>query len=158
MYFQKRKETRIPNYNYGSYNYYFVTICAHNKKCIFGQPNALNSVGKTAEQYLKNISKIYPQVIVDKFVVMPNHIHMILIMGKNISEKNLPDLTRVVGQFKMAVTKEVHKVRPDLVVWQRSFHDHIIRNQHSYEKIWNYIDGNPAKWEEDCFYITDSKL
>ena len=158
MLLPQRKSTRIPNFNYASYHYYFVTICTHNKECIFGEPGKLNNKGKIAEAYLLEISKYYPQVVVDKCVVMPNHIHAILVIGMGTIEKNLPSLSRVVGQYKMAVTKSIRNMETDKKVWQRSFHDHIIRNQKSYEKIWLYIENNPLKWEEDCFYFSESKL
>ena len=68
------------------------------------------------------------------------------------------DLNVVIGQYKMTVTKCIREIKPDCKVWQRSFHDHVIRNQSRYEKIWNYIEDNPRKWEEDCFYIADVKI
>jgi hypothetical protein len=58
----------------------------------------------------------------------------------------------VVGQYKSYVSRSIHHIAPMLNVWQTSFHDHIIRNQHDYQRIWEYIDTNPQKWQEDCFY------
>lgn len=144
----KRKSPRIPNYDYGLPNYYFITICTHNKNCYFGKCNILSEMGKIAEKCILSIPKFYSNVTVDHYVIMPNHIHVILIF-KEATEKNT--LSRVIGQYKMAVTKNIHCVNPNIIVWQRSFYDHIIRNQHSYEKIWQYISDNPRKWEEDCF-------
>ena len=80
---------------------------------------------------------------------MPNHIHVIVILEGNVGEENL---IRLIGQYKMSVTKRIHEIKPEVPVWQRSFHDQVIRNQESYQKIWQYIDDNPRKWEEDCFY------
>ena len=117
----------------------------------------LNDVGEKAKQYLMEITRHYPYVIVDKCVVMPNHVHAILII-QNLEQNKVPDLTRIVGQYKMMVSKWFHKFYPNEELWQRSFHDHVIRNQKSYEKIWNYIEGNPSKWEEDCFYSSDPIL
>ena len=145
----KRKSTRIPKYDYSLPNYYFITVCTHEKKCIFGKPGNLNEYGRCAEAGLLKISEIYPGISLDKYVVMPNHIHAILIVTGTEKEHNI---VSAVGQYKMAVTKKVHEKNPDLTVWQRSFHDHIIRNQSGYEKIWMYIENNPLKWEEDCFY------
>ena len=146
----KRKSPRIRGFDYSNPNYYFVTICSHEKECIFGNPGCLNYNGKAAELCLQKIQDIYPWILVDKYVVMPNHVHVILIV--NETDKNIP-ITSIVGQYKMAVTKMVRKLEPDKIVWQRSFHDHVIRSQKSYEKIWCYIEDNPRKWEEDCFYI-----
>ena len=146
----KRKSARIVNYDYSSPNFYFITICTYNKCCIFGKPGNLNYEGLIAEEYLKRISDFYPQVILDKYVVMPNHIHAILML--EAKEDKRPNISHVIGQYKMAVTRKIHENKPELTVWQRSFHDHIIRNEADYLKIWEYIENNPARWKEDCFY------
>ena len=83
---------------------------------------------------------------------MPNHIQAIFVVRDAKAEKGLGDLSIIVGQYKSSVTKEIRQLEPNKEVWQRSFHDHIIRSQKSYEKIWKYIESNPIKWEEDCFY------
>ena len=132
MEYPKRKSPRIPKYDYSSPNYYFITICTHEKKCIFGSPNELSSFGKIVDHHIRNIPVFYRNVFVDKYVVMPNHVHMILILDGN--ERN-PDVSLIIGQFKRGVTKEIHNVKSDLKVWQRSFHDHVIQNQNGYEKI-----------------------
>lgn len=151
--FAKRKSPRISDYNYSKPNYYFITICTENKKCIFGKAGNINQYGTIVKKCIEKISGIYPQIMVDKYVIMPNHIHMILVIH---SVDNLVSITHIVGQFKMSVSKEIRKKNPDMKVWQRSFHDHIIRNERSYQKIWEYIENNPIKWEEDCFYNTDT--
>ena len=151
MAYYSRKSARIPHYDYVSYNYYFVTICTHNRRCIFGSVGELSPVGQIAKEEILEISTHYSGVSVDHYVVMPNHIHMILVLQENAQNLNV-----VVGQYKSGVSRRAHKLRPELSVWQRSYHDHIIRNQTSYEKIWNYIEGNPSKWMEDCFYIDTS--
>lgn len=96
---------------------------------------------------MNQISLHYPEARVDKYVVMPNHVHLILVL-----EHNGMDVPNIISSYKAFVTKIIHLVNPNLKVWQTSFHDHVIRNQKSYEKIWNYIDTNPIRWEEDCFY------
>jgi REP element-mobilizing transposase RayT len=101
------------------------------------------------EKHLQKLPEYYNNVIVDKYVVMPNHMHMILILNG----ENCPSVPQIIGQFKTGVTKEIRRIYPDTDVWQRSFHDHIIRNQKSYEKIWLYIEGNPQNWEKDCFFM-----
>lgn len=145
-----RKSPRIPKYDYSTANYYFITICTYQKRCIFGKPGELNWMGKHAERNLHRISELYSNILIDKYVIMPNHVHIIFDV-RDCEKKN--DLEMVIGQYKMSVTKEIRKVIPKFQIWQRSFHDHVIRNQHGYEKIWMYIDNNPIKWEEDCFYI-----
>lgn len=143
-----RKNPRLANFDYSSPNDYFVTICTHEKKCIFGTPGQLNPMRIIAEHGLSQVSDHYQSVKVDKFVVMPNHVHAIIVITGGTA-----DVPNVIGQYKAFVTKEIHKINPNIRVWQTSFHDHVIRNQKSYEKIWEYIDGNPVKWNEDCFYI-----
>ena len=145
-----RKSPRIPGYGYSSANYYFITICTHEKRCIFGKPGALNWIGQCAEENLHMISKLHPNIRIDKYVIMPNHIHVIFDI-QDVKEKE--NLAVVIGQYKMSVTKKIREKKPEFQVWQRSFHDHVIRNQSGYEKIWLYIEGNPSKWEDDCFYI-----
>ena len=146
--FPVRKNPRLKGYDYTSYNYYFVTLCAHNKQCLFGTVGQLSAVGKLAEEFMRSIPEHFPGVVVDKYVVMPNHIHGILILSE-------VDLSVVVGQYKATVTKYARELFPGISVWQTSFYDHIIRNQADYERIWTYIEGNPGKWMEDCFYVRE---
>lgn len=153
----KRKSPRIPGFNYAMPNYYFITMCTHNKECIFGKPRELSVYGKIAEENLLKIPQLNPNMKIDKYVVMPNHIHVIIIVMSEKMEKGLNDLSVVIGQYKMSVTKRIREVEQEKKVWQRSFHDHVIRNQKRYERIWQYIDNNPQKWEEDCFYPTEQK-
>ena len=145
--FPKRKNPRLKEYDYNTPNYYFVTICTDRKTCIFGSPEKLNKYGIIAKQGIEIISDHFSGVLVDKYVVMPNHVHIIIVL--TTTDKSL---LSVVGSYKSYVTKYIHKFDPIRKVWQKSFHEHIIRNQKSYEKIWNYIETNPIRWEEDCFY------
>lgn len=145
--FPSRRNPRLKEFDYSSSYYYFVTICTWNKACIFGKPNALNPWGTTAEAVLKEIEKHFVHVKVDKYVVMPNHVHMILALnGPNIG------IPQIIGQYKSSVTREIRKAAPQQKIWQTSFHDHVIRNQKDYERIWLYIDVNPQNWEKDCFF------
>ena len=151
MDFPKRKSPRIPEYDYSEANFYFITICTDGKKCIFGEAGNLNWLGRIAEENLIKISSINPSIRLDHYVVMPNHIHAILDVGPD----NQKNLSNVIGQYKMSVTKLARKKVAGFRVWQRSYHDHVIRNQVGYEKIWAYIENNPLKWEADCFYRND---
>lgn len=96
------------------------------------------------------IPLLNPAIRLDKYVVMPNHIHAIFDM-RNDNQ----NLAVAIGQYKTSVTKKIRERKTNFPVWQRSFHDHVIRNQSGYEKIWMYIENNPLKWEEDCFYVSD---
>ena len=147
-----RKSPRISNFDYARDNYYFVTICTYDKRCIFGSINSISRYGKIAAESIRNLSGRYSGVKIDKFVVMPNHVHIIIIIGCNNKFEQNPSLEQVVGLYKSGVSREIHKLNSDISVWQRSFHDHVIRNQADYERIWSYIDTNPIRWEKDCFY------
>ena len=148
MEFFSRKPTRIPGYDYSRQNYYFITICTYEKKCIFGSIRNKNHWGQIAENELKNLENHFQNIRIDNCIVMPNHIHAIIAIDgtDNIG------LDRIIGLYKSGVTRKIHQEQPDIKVWQRSFHDHIIRNQREYEQIWQYVQYNNQKWEEDCFY------
>ena len=94
------------------------------------------------------------KVKIDKYVIMPNHLHMIMVVEDNqqtlLRKRQIID--NAVGYIKMNASKRIHKEVCNDKVWQRSFHDHIIRNEKEYLKIWEYIDNNPISWEMDCFY------
>lgn len=154
MMFEPRKQNRIPNYDYSLPNHYFLTICTHGRKCIFGTPNRPNRIGTIVKGCIENIGMRYPQVRVDKYVVMPNHIHIILVL----EGKDPPSVPHIVSQFKGAASKQIRHIYPGLEVWQRSYYDHVIRNQHSYEQIWLYIEGNPQCWEKDNLFVENSPL
>ena len=109
----------------------------------------LNPLGSIVSDMILQIENHYSGVVVDKYVVMPNHVHMIIVIQQ---ENDCKGLDKIVGLFKSGVTREIRKNNPEMKVWQRSFHDHVIRNEAGYLKIWEYIDNNPKKWELDCFY------
>ncbi|MBE6732392.1 MAG: hypothetical protein E7561_00125 [Ruminococcaceae bacterium] len=157
-----RKPTRLKNFDYSQNGYYFVTICTHNRKNIlsdivgegFPLPQ-LSPQGKIAEKYILNINKKYPHIQTEKFVIMPNHIHIIFSINNNGRGDPSPTIANVVGWLKYNITKQINMVYNNIgnKIFQRSFHDHIIRGENDYLKIWNYIDTNPQKWNEDCFYV-----
>ena len=146
--FPRRKSPRIPGYDYATPNYYFITICTHEKRCIFWSKGNLSPLGQIAYDILMQIPAHFPKNSVDSFVVMPNHIHMILVV-----EPEGADARVVIGQYKSSVSKEIHKISPGLRVWQTSFHDHGIRSEADYQRIRSYIETNPMRWEKDCFYV-----
>ena len=152
MVFYARKSPRIPGFDYSSPNYYFVTICTYEKKCIFGEKGHLNKLGQIAQEEMVNISSHYDHVSVDNFIIMPNHIHAIFVLEETQQKK---DMNEIIGGYKSGVTRRIRKICPNMRVWQRSYHDHIIRNQREYEKIWLYVQYNWQKWEQDCFYSSD---
>ena len=116
--------------------------------------NMLTDYGRIADKYINQINEFYGYISVDKYVIMPNHVHFILsIENAENGTSRTPsptnsEISKFVSTFKRFCNKEY-----GANIWQRSFHDHIIRNQKDYEKIWKYIDGNVLNWEKDCFYI-----
>ena len=158
----KRKPTRLKNYDYGKNGYYFVTICAHNKKCIFsnvvGQGLApaeiqLTDFGAIANKEILDLENRYKNIKIDKYVIMPNHIHAIIVIeNETAGASPCPTLSDIICSFKSITTHKCHNIKSNQKIWQTSFHDHIIRGEQDYVKIWNYIDTNPQKWKEDCFY------
>ena len=151
MEYPVRKSPRIPRYDYSTVNSYFITICTHDKQCIFYSGGSLNAYGTIVKECLAEIPGRYDGYKLDKFVVMPNHIHAII----TIETEGSKGLSYVIGQYKSVTAKLIRKLEPELMVWQRSFHDHVIRNQVRYDLIWNYIDTNPLRWKGDCFYSGD---
>ena len=150
MQYPQRKPLRIPGYDYSQTNYYYVTICTNEKQCIFGMPDAPTPLGKLARTEMEGLSHHYEDVVVDKFVVMPNHIHAIIAIGCNREGKN-PSLSQVVACYKAGVSR---KAQLGTTLWQKSFYDEVIRNEAHYLSAWNYIDGNPSKWNEDKYFPT----
>ena len=163
-----RKRNRLKDHDYSSNGAYFITICTKDRKNIFWmkkQPDLvgediilppdtirLSPYGKIAEEAINAIPKYYPNVELWQYVVMPNHIHMILFIpydsGRMISSPT--SILTVVGQMKRYASKKI-----GTSIWQRSFHDHIIRGKNDYEKIVKYIYENPVKWQSDCFYTEE---
>ncbi len=122
----------------------------------------LTEIGRIVDKHINNLSKYYHNVSVDKYVSMPNHIHMIIIISEEIVCDNAnalsarmnpcPTLGNIIGAFKAGVSREIHKSGTDIIIWQNRFYDHVIKNQDDYENVWTYIDENPVKWEDDEYY------
>lgn len=164
-----RKPNRLNGFDYSSNGAYFITICTQNRQNYFWDNVGAHSVrpwksihlteyGKAVEKSILNISVYHPNVWVDNYVIMPNHIHIILFIGDSeMCDKSgrtmcAPTISLIVKQMKEYVTKNI-----GFSIWQKSFHDHIIRNKKSYEEISSYIDNNPITWEQDCFYINSQE-
>ena len=164
----KRKRLRLKNFDYSTPGAYFITICTHNRECtlsrvvgaIHESPEIeLTDYGKITEQIIQNIPE-KNKATIDAYVIMPNHIHLIIIITDNeklraIRESPLRGrsiISKTVGYLKMNVSKEIHCQFGDAIIWQRGFHDHVIRDRRDYEKILRYIYENPLRWKYDCFY------
>ena len=154
----KRKPTRLNGYDYSTPGTYFLTICVKDRKQLLSKivgddayivpQNNLSEIGLICDKYINNINIKYENVTVDKYVIMPNHIHLIIFLhGTMRASSPTKSIESIIRSFKTLVTKEIGNS-----IWQRSYHDHIIRGEKEYRKIWEYIDTNPIKWESDCFY------
>ena len=154
----KRKPTRLKEYDYSTPGAYFITICTKDKKELLSKivgddahivpKNSLSEFGLICDKYINNINVKYENITIDKYVIMPNHIHLIIFLyGTMRASSPTKNIATIIRSFKTMVTKEIGNS-----IWQRSYHDHIIRGEKDYLKIWEYIDNNPLKWELDCFY------
>jgi REP element-mobilizing transposase RayT len=118
----------------------------------------LNKLGKAVKSYFEKIPIHYKSVEIDYYVIMPNHIHGIIIINPSVetghapSLQHMPSLGNVVGSFKSAVTKYARKSGYSTFAWQTRFYDHIIRNEKDLYRIRKYIYENPVKWELDEYY------
>lgn len=155
----KRKPNRLKQYDYSRSGAYFITICVKDRQKVFWAitrahgddvPGQLSQQGLAVEKELRHIGEIYGNAVaVDKYVIMPNHVHLIVFLQPDSEQaKPIHSIAHIINQFKGAVTKQI-----GASVWQRSYHDRIIRNEREYERIWAYIDTNVASWEMDCYYM-----
>ena len=150
----KRKIVRLPEYDYSRNGAYFITLCTEKRAEILSEIRRggalLRPVGCIAEQTLLELPQRYP-VSIDKYVVMPNHLHFILCIRE--AAKSIP-LDAILCAYKSITTKAANQAEhtPGRKLWQRSYYEHVIRNESDYREIWQYIDENPQKWELDRFY------
>ena len=169
-----RKQNRLGEYDYGLEGAYFVTLCTHNRARLFQMElpvgNGLCAVpqadtfetgterrpfptlaNQIIHKWIKETDNKFPNITVDKYVVMPDHLHLIVTIRERHIGRSLPD---VIGFFKTMTTndyirgvKRGHLPPFDRKIWQKSYYDHVIRNQRDYDEIWTYIDQNPVKWQ-----------
>lgn len=161
----KRKSPRLKLFDYSQNGAYFVTICTKDRRCILGEINTPCSVGEAAlclpnivlstwgkivDSHIKSINDVYPDITVDKYIIMPNHIHLLISINNGRQGAASPTISHIVKGIKSLVTKQI-----GVNIFQRSFHDHVVRGEKDYLEIWQYIDTNHLKWQEDCFYIQE---
>jgi REP element-mobilizing transposase RayT len=170
--------TRLRDWNYAAGGWYFVTICIENKRCYFGgivdAQMDLSVLGKYAEACWKEIPSHHKNVILDEYIVMPNHVHGIIVIdgpdcmpplrrrGERRPFRPLPTLSpknsslgSIMHSYKSAVTTWAH-AQGFGFEWQPRFHDRIIRGRNSLENIRQYIRDNPVNWEKDTEFVRDS--
>ena len=161
----RRLHTRLPQFDYAQQGAYFVTLCSRNRTCLFGE--ILNGemrstdLGQLARVTWHEIPTHFPHVELDASVIMPNHLHGVIIIadGRVGATHASPEpsgppkrsLGAIVGAYKSAVTKHANRLGllPDRPIWQRSYYDHVIRSDAALGRIRQYIANNPARWAED---------
>ena len=180
-----RKSIRLKNYDYSKEGLYFITICTQNKENLFGEiidgKMILNNAGEIVKKELLKTNEIRKNIKIDKWVIMPNHIHFIIEIlegfssGKpvqnnvgvlplanpkkmiiplaNSNKLRANTVGSIVNQIKSKITKEIRKVTEIFSVWQRNYYENIIRNDEIHKKIIEYIENNPLKWKEDKYYL-----
>jgi len=168
---KNRQSIRLKKYDYSQSGLYFVTICAQNRECLFGdivdEKMIFNDVGNMIEKQWNNIPERFNVVVLDTFQIMPNHIHMIIhIVGATLvvapsiraGIKSAPTTTlgNIIGAFKSLTAHEyIMGVKNngwksfDKRLWQRNYYEHIIRNESDLNKIREYIKNNPLFWLKD---------
>ncbi len=156
--YPKRKPIRLKNYDYGSNGAYFITICTHNRKKLLSEivgeglralPTIqLTEIGYHVKSAIEYMQDNYAHITVDNYIIMPNHIHLLVVISNESGGRGNPPLQDVIGYLKSYTTKLYGGC-----LWQRSFHDHIIRDDDDYNKIYDYIKYNHLKWTTDCFYV-----
>lgn len=148
-----RKQNRLIKYDFAQPGFYFVTICTSDRKEYFGEIDQgnmiLNNSGRVAQKVWERAPLLYKNVDIDEFVVMPNHIHGIVIIKPQEQAEGLHySLSQIVGSYKNVVSKTLRAILNEFS-WQPSFYDHVIRKDESLDKIREYICNNPLKWELD---------
>jgi len=180
----KRKQIRLQNYDYSSPGAYFVTFCIRDRRCILSDITVgalheapavslnLTEIGQIVKEFIEILPSRYPDLAVEHYVIMPNHIHLLLridteraLLRPEQSEvvpigkaplrtgESRSLLAKAIGFLKMNSSKLVHQKYPRLELWQRSYHEHVIRNENDYREIWEYIEANPVRWAEDRYFI-----
>ena len=148
---KNRKLPRLRNFDYSSAQIYFVTFNCHNDLHLLGEISTVNlyntfkpsSIGLTAAECIRDIPIHYSGVEILDYVVMPNHIHLLISL---INATEMVNLSTTIAACKSTITRKVRIDSPALLLWQKSFHDHIIRDKNEYQRIHNYIIANPKNW------------
>ncbi len=168
----KRKSLRLEYYDYSTAGAYFITVCTHNRKNLFSRVvvgaihestvTKLTVCGEIVEAVIQNIPA-HLGITVDQYVIMPNHVHILVMITKEDTLRAIREsplqcrsiISNAVGYIKMNASKRIRLRCGAISVWQRGFHDHIIRNLDDYEEHAKYIHENPARWYYDELYTEE---
>ncbi len=169
-----RRTVRLPEYDYRQEGAYFIMLCTYERATLFGEiignDMILSDYGHIVLNEWMETAIIRSGVLLDEFVVMPNHLHAIVFLptiagansivgahcrapsaeGTHVS-RTPQSLGSLVAGFKSTVTKQINALRssPGTPVWQRNYHEHVVRDESALQRIRTYIDGNPANWATD---------
>jgi len=148
-----RKRNRLENYDYSQDGAYYITLCVKDNHEIlsdvavgaaFCRPIIqLTEIGKIVENEISVLSKIYDVLTVNEYIIMPNHVHMVLSIDRCGRQNAAPTISRALGQWKRVISMKI-----GYSIWQKSFYDRIIRDSKEYENICRYIEENPQKWKD----------
>jgi len=166
-----RKLNRMPGFDYSQPGYYFVTICTKDRIEYFGdvkdEEMILNNYGRVVQKQWLWLQKQYQYVKLDKYIIMPNHLHGIIFFdylnnvgtrrALSLQEIKIKSLSEIIGAFKTTSSKMIHKMELYEFQWQRSFYDHVIRDEDDLARIRQYILDNPLKWHLDRNYSANLK-
>ena len=159
----KRKHHKLKNYDYSLPGYYYVTICVNDGNTVLSRVGqglapaeaivSLTDIGGIAEQQLFKLKKRFSYVRIDKYIIMPNHLHVIIeLTGDPVLSYGTerPDLYEIIGTYKSITTRVCNKKfnTPGAKLFQTSFYESVIRTEQGYYEACQYIEGNPARWIE----------
>ena len=160
-----RKHPRLKGHNYSQNGVYFITFCVKDKREMLGRVDVgrgildapfveLSEYGKALNDSIEFLNNNKTEIDIVNYVIMPNHVHLIVIInGQHNGASGMPRPTNALIPKLVSSIKRFTNKQTGFNLWQHSFHDHIIRNDEDYLRIWQYIDENPARWSEDIYYI-----
>ena len=156
---KERKHNRLGYYDYGQKGSYFVTLCTHSRLPLFKMEsivgNGLRAVPPPPQnviirKWIRETQNKFSNITIDKYVIMPDHLHLIVTIQERHTGRSLPDIMQF---FKTMTTNDyIRGVKAGILapfekkLWQKSYYDHVIRNQQDYDETWQYIENNPSKW------------
>jgi REP element-mobilizing transposase RayT len=162
-----RRSIRLKKYDYSTPGAYFVTVCTHSRRCLFGEivdgEMLLNHRGRIVDEEWHRSKEIRDEIDMDLYTIMPNHIHGIIIIqdagatGRSPLQTTPPrgpskrSLGAFIAGFKSITTKRINEIRqsPGTPVWQHNYYEHVIRNEKELDRVRQYIVENPGKWALD---------
>ena len=143
-----RKKIRLNGFDYSQENMYFITICVKDRLELLGIIDEENNIELTKEenivkQEISRLEEIYKNIIIDEYIVMPNHLHILLL----INYRNGTSISKIIKHLKTNISREIK-----YSLWQKSFYEHIVRNEKEYLKTKEYIKNNVINWSKDKYF------